>query len=98
MSDGLMLTIGEDGVAREYKDDYDVVIHCETQEDQDEVLARLNRPTGEWIVETIRSNVDEWDNCTCTTCGTVFKRFSPKRKYCPECGSYNGGKRDGKKR
>jgi len=41
MSDVLMLTIGEDGVAREYKDDYDIVIHCETEEEQATVMKKL---------------------------------------------------------
>lgn len=46
MSDGLMLMIGKDGVAREYKDDYDIVIHCASQEEYDKVWATLNR---RWI-------------------------------------------------
>lgn len=42
MSDGMILMIGKDGVAREYKDDYDVVIHCESKEEQDKVIEYLN--------------------------------------------------------
>lgn len=29
MSDGIMFSIGDDGVVREYKPDYDITIHCE---------------------------------------------------------------------
>lgn len=36
MSDDILLTLGEDGVFREYDDTYDVVIHCESQEEQEE--------------------------------------------------------------
>ena len=37
MSDGIMLSIGKDGIARAYDDTYDITIHCESQEEQDEV-------------------------------------------------------------
>ena len=30
MSDGITLMIGEDGIAREYDDTYDITIHCES--------------------------------------------------------------------
>lgn len=49
MSDGLMLMIGKDGVAREYKDDYDIVIHCESKEEQDKVWERINATAPNWI-------------------------------------------------
>jgi len=48
MTDGITVMIGEDGVAREYDDTYDVIIHCESQKDQDEVKRRLKAPQG-WI-------------------------------------------------
>lgn len=33
-SDGLLLLIGDDGIAREYSDEFDVVIHCESEEER----------------------------------------------------------------
>lgn len=41
MSDGIMLTIGADGVARQYDDTYDITIHCESEEEQRELMDRL---------------------------------------------------------
>ena len=35
-----------DGVFKEYDDAYDITIHCEGQEEQDEVLAMLNGKVG----------------------------------------------------
>lgn len=45
------LFIDDDGVAREYRDDYDITIHCESKEDQDKVWALLTR---QWIPVTDR--------------------------------------------
>ena len=46
MTDSINLIFDEDGVARIYDDTYDITIHCESQEEQDKVLAKLNR---RWI-------------------------------------------------
>ena len=46
MNDSINLIFDEDGVARIYDDTYDITIHCESQEEQDAVLAKLNR---RWI-------------------------------------------------
>lgn len=46
MSDGMTIIIGDDGKARAYDDTYDISIHCESQEEQDEVKRRLmSEPT-----------------------------------------------------
>lgn len=37
----LKLIIGDDGVFREYNDEFDITIHCESQEEQDRVLKQL---------------------------------------------------------
>ena len=47
MCDGIMLTIDDDGVAHEYDDTYDIIIHCESQEDQDKAREKLMRTN--WI-------------------------------------------------
>lgn len=43
MTDELMIVFGEDGIAWEYRDDYDITIHCENKEEQDKVWKRLTQ-------------------------------------------------------
>lgn len=38
---GIKIYFGPDGIAREYDDTNDVTIHCETKEDQEEVIRML---------------------------------------------------------
>ena len=40
-TEGIMLVIGEDGVARQYDDTYDVTIHCESREEHDRIMKIL---------------------------------------------------------
>lgn len=42
MTDEIMLMIGEDGIAREYDDTYDITIHCESEEDREKAIERIN--------------------------------------------------------
>ena len=51
MTDDIMLTIGEDGKASLYDDTYDITIHCESQEEQDEVK-RILENIPHWIPVT----------------------------------------------
>ena len=53
MTDEIMLTIGEDGKASLYDDTYDITIHCESQEEQDEVK-RILQNVPHWIPVTER--------------------------------------------
>lgn len=39
----LKLIIGDDGVLREYNDEFDITIHCESKEEQDQVKEILNQ-------------------------------------------------------
>lgn len=39
----LNLILGDDGVLREYKGDYDITIHCETEAEADMVKQKLNQ-------------------------------------------------------
>ena len=48
MTDDIKLIIGEDGKASLYDDTYDVIIHCESQEEQDEVR-RVLENVSKWI-------------------------------------------------
>ena len=51
MSDGIMITIGDDGEATLYDDTYDITIHCESKEEQDEVK-RVLENIPHWIPVT----------------------------------------------
>lgn len=46
--DSIQIAISKDGIAREYDDTYDIVIHCETEEEQKEAIKKLNSFNG-WI-------------------------------------------------
>ena len=48
-----------DGVFEEYDDTYDLTIHCTSQEEQDDVLARLNAVD---IIEKIKADIREMAN------------------------------------
>ena len=39
--DEILLTIGEDGIAREYDDTWDITIHCESMEEYESAMRRL---------------------------------------------------------
>ena len=41
MSDGMTLVQNEDGSFSAYDDTYDIVIHCETEEEQKKAIKRL---------------------------------------------------------
>ena len=47
MSDGMTFVQNEDGAFSAYDDSYDVVIHCETEEEQKKVIERLKATN--WI-------------------------------------------------
>ncbi len=53
MSDEMMFMIGDDGKATFYDDTYDITIHCESKEEQDDALRLLKQPQR-WIPVTER--------------------------------------------
>ena len=62
MTDEIMLTIGEDGKASLYDDTYDITIHCESKEEQDEVK-RVLENIPHWIPVDLENNepqLEEW--------------------------------------
>ena len=75
-----------DGVFEEYDDTYDMTIHCESQEEQDEVLAMLNGKVGHWTRE---ERPDAMPTFTvvwrCSVCGDT--QSYGETKYCPNCGA-----------
>ena len=41
MADELLAIMGDDGVFREYDSKYDITIHCESHEEQKEIMERM---------------------------------------------------------
>lgn len=39
----IKMIMGDDGVFRRYNDDFDITIHCESEEEAERVLNKLNR-------------------------------------------------------
>lgn len=68
MRDEIRLVFGEDGKAREYDDTYDVIIHCETEEEQEAVVKHLESMT--WIPYSERLP-EEWQTCIVCNKGQI---------------------------
>lgn len=47
MSDGFMLYLDDDGVARHYDDTYDITIHCESEEEMQRAIEHIT--SMQWI-------------------------------------------------
>ena len=69
MSDGIMLTIGDDGEATLYDDTYDITIHCESKEEQDEVRKALEN-IPQWIPVTEATPTED-NKYWCTFAGYI---------------------------
>lgn len=41
-NEGIKVIMGDDGIFRKYNDEFDITIHCESQEEQDRVKKILN--------------------------------------------------------
>lgn len=67
MSDEMMLVQNKDGTFSAYDDSYDVVIHCETEEEQKKVIERLKStnwiPVSERLPDPDKYIAISLDNC-----------------------------------
>lgn len=67
MSDEMMLVQNKDGTCSVYDDTYDVVIHCETEEEQKKVIERLKStnwiPVSERLPDPDKYIAISLDNC-----------------------------------
>lgn len=54
MTDGTMMVADENGVFDVYDDTYDVIIHCESEEEQNRVTETLKKTVNPWIPITER--------------------------------------------
>lgn len=53
MKDGMQLLIGDDGKATLYDDTYDITIHCESEEEQAAVIAKLKSMAWIPVIERL---------------------------------------------
>lgn len=69
MSDGFMLYLDDNGVARAYDDTYDITIHCESEEEQQKAIEQLK--SLQWIPCSERLPFAEFgeSDYVLTTCG-----------------------------
>ena len=96
MIDGIQLVVGENGEAKIYDDTYDIVIHCESQEEQDKAIKKLNSmnwiPCSErlpsknqwndaFLVTVQCEHVDEWDDYV--VCGAEYSEYGWDYMPCP---------------
>ena len=74
MSDAMELVQNEDGTFSTYDDTYDITIHCETEEEQKNVIERLKATN--WI--PVSERLPEDDTTVLVSCktrrGTAFVR------------------------
>lgn len=56
-----------------------------------EALSAQERKTGRWIWETVPT-IDGLRTYTQVRCSECGERFITDVDYCPNCGSYNGGR------
>lgn len=94
MADGIMISIGDDGVAKIYDDTYDITIHCKSEEEQDEVVKRLRagRDFDEWCTDC--KEYDHERHC-CPRYNRIIRETlaeirevpsaEPKIIYCKDC-------------
>ena len=52
MTDEIKVIVGEDGMVDIYDDTYDVIIHCESEEEQNETVEKLKKTANPWIPVT----------------------------------------------
>lgn len=97
MSEELKIIANEDGTFSEYDDTFDITIHCQSEEEQNEVLAKLNAPQpkiGWWKAYTHSAyhgndENDEpiWREVVVYHCSECNRRTVIKENYCPNCGA-----------
>lgn len=60
MKDEIRLICGEDGKWKEYNDEFDITIHCETEKDRDEAIRLLKR-AERFGWRDVHKEMPEWD-------------------------------------
>ena len=60
MSEELKIIENEDGTFSEYDDTFDITIHCQSEAERNEVLAKLNTNAIDWITEETPPDADSY--------------------------------------
>jgi len=60
MNEELKIIENDDGTFSEYDDTFDITIHCQSEAEQNEVLAKLNADPIDWITEDTPSDADAY--------------------------------------
>lgn len=87
MSEKLKIIANEDGTFSEYDDTFDITIHCKSEEEQNEVMAKLNAPQpkmGKW------KYIKKEDSYKCSLCGFPCHKDNLgaiPTEYCAGCGA-----------
>ena len=89
MSDTMELAQNEDGTFSAYDDTYDIVIHCETEEEQKKVIERLST---DWIPVSERlPEIKNYEECYLVTDGKFIwmAYWTPEKEWifaeCTNC-------------
>nr|DAG19682.1 MAG TPA: Protein of unknown function (DUF551) [Caudoviricetes sp.] len=69
MSDAMEFVQNEDGTFSEYDDTYDIVIHCETEEEQKKVIERLKATSWIPVSERLPEIKMPYEECYLVTDG-----------------------------
>ena len=80
MTDEIKVIVCEDGMVDIYDDTYDVIIHCESEEEQNKTVEKLKKAANPWIPITER--LPETDDYILIS----FENFSV-----PDIGRYEAG-------
>lgn len=74
MSEELQFILNDNGLFEEYDDKYDVTIHCETEEEQEEVLRRLS------MMPKLQEWLSSFNPDSATECFTAVQELREKIK------------------
>lgn len=80
----MFIQIGDDGIAREYSEEFDVVIHAENEEDQQKIIDDLKRITWTPVSEGLP---EPWASVLITFSGEYGKLIAD---HAVGTGSYDG--------
>ena len=69
MSDGITLVQNEDGTFSAYDDTYDIVIHCESKEEQDRAIEHLKSTNWIPVSERLPEIKMDYEECYLVTDG-----------------------------
>jgi hypothetical protein len=85
--DGIMIFMNEDGLWEKYDDTWDLVIHCESEEEHNEAVEWMKKSGAKKPIPTDFMGYKKCPNCDSSF--DVDEEFwfeDGTYKYCPKCG------------